>query len=357
MFESDSTYPAPTFIKGRGKTEEWPNITGVNSMQIGYNDVYLQPKPNTRFNSRQAVNPSNQLGPYSLDYSVISAPMESVTGPNLVRAMAEAGMIGALYPFKDEEIDELCRIADQNNRANVPCIYTQRLNAPDANMQKLFDAGAQVILLDTAHGGMQQLLKKAEVAKTIGFDTVIAGNITTYEQARWYVKEGTVDIARCFVGPGRKCRTKYVTGVGTAGEISTIFDMRGIPSAHLKDGYLKIIADGGIDESGDIAKALAAGADYVMIGSMLAGFDESNHIRDAEGNLIHFGEASSTAMARRGAEITSWRNAEGRSDIIEEKGPIVDQLGRIQAGIRSCMSYLDAQTQREMVENAQWAMA
>lgn len=353
MSEQFIPYPPPAFNKGRGHYEHWPELTGVNSMAIGYHNTQIQPRAETRFTSRREVDPHVNLGPYQLNYGIISAPMKGVTGPDLARAMAENGMIGALYPF---EIDAVCHIAQQFTRQNLPCIYTTRLNDPLDNAKKIFDAGGRVILIDTAHGGMKSLFPKAEAMKNIGFESVIAGNITTYEQALSYAREGTIDIARGFVGPGDMCATKITTGVGTTGEIAAIFDMRGIPSPHLPDGYLKLIADGGVKNYADIAKAFAAGADYVMAGSLFAGFDESNKVYDEYGNLVLYGEASSAAMADRGTQATEWRNSEGKVKIIEPKGPIEPTLNKVKHGIRSAMSYANAGTMREFVEHTVWAM-
>ena len=353
MSEQFIPYPSPVFNKGRGQYEQWPDVSGVNAMAIGYHNTQIQPRAETRFNSRKEVNPSVNLGPYQLQYGIISAPMKGVTGVDLARAMAENGMIGALYPFP---IDTVCQIADQFTRQNLPCIYTTRLNDPVVDANKIFDAGGRVILIDTAHGGMQSVFPKAEALKKIGFESVIAGNITTYQQALSYVREGTINIARGLVGPGDMCETKITTGVGTTGEISAIFDMRGIPSPHLPDGYLKIIADGGVKNYGDIAKAFAAGADYVMAGSLFAGFDESNKIYDEDGNLILYGEASAHAMTERGTEATEWRNSEGRVKQIEHRGPIEPTLNKVKHGVRSAMSYANAGTMREFVEHTVWAM-
>lgn len=341
------------FAKGRGEYEEWPNISGTNSMAIHYDNVTIQPHPDTRFSSRSEVDTRKMLGPYELQIPVISSPMKGVSGPDMVRLLAQRGAIGALYPY---DIQQRLTLCNNFSSENIPCIYTVRLNESDDYMSQLYDAGASVILLDTAHGGMRQVLQKAERAKRIGFSAVIAGNTTNYEQAKWYAESGVVDINRGFVGPGAACETKVVTGVGTAGEISAIFDMRGIENTSLPDGYLKLIADGGIKNSGQVVKAIAAGADFVMIGTLLAGTDEAPKMYNEQGQLIFYGEASEAAMRDRGIQINANRRGEGRVFTIDEKGSANNLLDQINHGLRSAMSYSDAGTIPELQRNVIWTI-
>ncbi len=355
MSNEFSPYSPPKIAAPRGHIVEWQDLPPNVAMSIRYQSVNIQPNSQTKIEHRKDVDPSVTLGPYTLQYGVISAPMRGVTGRNLAEAMASYGMIGALYP--SEDIRETCTIADDFSNRNVPCIYTVRLNEKIDNAKMIYDAGGQVILLDTAHGGMSKVFERAEQLKKIGFASVIAGNITTFNQAADYAKAGTISIARGFVGPGNVCITKKQTGVGTAGEISSIFDMRGIPSSTLPDGYLKLIADGGIKNVGEIAKALAAGADFVMMGSLLAGYDEAPRIYNEFGNQIIYGEASARAMKHRDVVFDHSRQPEGREVEIEAKGPIIEFQNEISHGIRSAMSYVGAQNHREFVEKTVWAFA
>lgn len=332
------------FAAGRGRIEHWPEISGINPMAIHYNTVNLQPVPDSEIVSREEVDPSVDLGPYRLRYPVIGSPMTSVTGVEMAEALHNLGMIGAIYPFDD--IEEACRVcADLTNR-NINAIYSVRLRRAAQETERLEHAGAKVILLDTAHGGMQQVLTEAERAKKLGL-TTIAGNITTFDQAQWYARSGVIDIARGFVGPGKACRTKVRSGTGTTGEISAIYDMY--------NGLVKVIADGGIKESGDVPKALAAGADYVMIGSFFAGTDEApGEVHD--GKKSFYGEASARAMAERGAVINEFRGPEGDSFEVPYIGPVQGQVYKVTHAIRSAMSYAGAKDLEQLRQNSLFAV-
>jgi IMP dehydrogenase/GMP reductase len=337
------------FAAGRGKIQRWPDIQGVNPMEIGYRNVILQPRPGTTIETRREPDPSVRLGRLNLRYPVIASNMKSVVGdPRAVEAFHKVGMVAATYPYQD--VDYHARVCYDFTRRGVQAIYSVRMRHAEDDAARLIGAGASVILIDTAHGGMEQVIRRATAIKDAHSDipdlTLIAGNITTYDQAQAYAESGVIDIARVFVGPGEGCRTKMKTGVGTPGEISAIYDMH---------GWLKIIADGGIKEPGDVPKALAAGAEFVMIGSMFAGTEESGMESLANGKRAFYGEASEHAMRERGIRPDEFRGPEGAYLEIDDRGTVQDAAWEITRGLRSAMSYVGAHTMEEFRQNAVFA--
>ena len=338
------------FAAGRGQVEKWPHVTGVNPMEISYEDVLLQPLPGTEIDSRKEPDPSVQLGNYTLRYPVIASNMKSVVGdPSAVEAFHDAGMIAATHPYPD--VDYHARVCDDFTQRGVNAIYSVRLRHAESDAERLINAGAQVVLIDTAHGGMDQVIRRATAIKNAHHDvpglTLIAGNITTYDQAKAYKESGVIDIGRAFVGPGKGCRTKMKTGVGTPGEISAIYEMY---------GWLKIIADGGIKHPGDVSKALAAGAEYVMIGGMFAGTEESGMPLLPNNMRAFYGEASEHAMLERGIKPDEYRGSEGAYIEIPDNGHVQQVAWQITQGLRSAMSYLGAKNMQEFREKAVFAM-
>jgi IMP dehydrogenase len=189
---------------------------------------------------------------------------------------------------------------------------------------------------------MEKVKKTAAILKeTLGL-YVITGNIATYTQAMSYKKHG-LDFARVGVGGGSVCITREVAGVGVP-QLAAVLDT-------VASG-LFIIADGGIKGSKDVAKAIAAGANLVMVGSLFAGTAEAPKIRDEKGNLIYRGQASASYMKDNKTKVNEFRAAEGVEVTIKEKGPVSEVLHELSGGLRSSMSYAGARTIKEFQEKA-----
>lgn len=227
-----------------------------------------------------------------------------------------------------------------------------------ARTKALQEAGADVVVVDTAHGHSVMVLKAVEEIKKRWPDLeIIAGNVATGEAARDLILAG-VDGVKVGVGPGSICTTRIVTGVG----VPQITAIQNCVETCEKSG-IPIISDGGVKYSGDVLKALAAGASSVMIGSLFAGTDE------APGELVLFqgrsykvyrGMGSQSAMKEGGAERYFQMDVEEESKFVPEgiegrvphKGPLADSLYQIVGGIRSGMGYLGAATIDEVHSKA-----
>ncbi|MFN8372732.1 MAG: IMP dehydrogenase [Anaerolineae bacterium] len=224
----------------------------------------------------------------------------------------------------------------------------------------LIAAEVDVLVLDIAHGELdytQDVLRRLKIIESVN-TPIIAGNVATVEGAK-YVRDSGADGVKVGVGPGYVCETRDVAGVGVP-QITAILNAA---EAYKNDQErIPIIGDGGIRKPGDVAKAIGAGADTVMIGSLFAGTDESpGEPVDHEGILKKMvrGMASASALEKRvslGATTTSVEDyaPEGRTTFTPYKGKASKVLKRLRGGLLSGMSYSNARTISEMHANAQF---
>ncbi|KTD51762.1 inosine-5'-monophosphate dehydrogenase [Legionella quinlivanii] len=231
----------------------------------------------------------------------------------------------------------------------------------DERIEALIDAGVDVVIVDTAHGHSEGVLNRVRwIKKNFPSIQVIGGNIATADAGRDLVEAGA-DAVKVGIGPGSICTTRIVTGVGVP-QITAIANVvEGVK------GAVPVIADGGIRFSGDICKALAAGADTVMLGGMFAGTEESpGEIELYQGRTYksYRGMGSIGAMsqaqgssdryfqdASQGAEKLVPEGIEGR---VPYKGPVQTIIQQMMGGLRSCMGYTGCQTIQSLHENARF---
>jgi IMP dehydrogenase len=259
------------------------------------------------------------------------------------------GLITVKDIFKRKQYPEGNK--DQHGRLRVAAAVG---GSPEAKIRAkaLIDAGADAIVIDSAHGHSEGVLQTISLLRDAFPDVqLIAGNVATESGARELVKRG-VDAVKVGVGPGSICTTRVVTGVGVP-QITAIMDaVRGA-------GEVPVIADGGIKYTGDAVKALAAGASSVMMGSMLAGTDESpGEFILAEGRRFKSirGMGSLAAMQEGSADRYFQDKELGSSKMVPEgiegrvpyKGPVGDVLFQMVGGLRSGMGYCGVTTVDEL---------
>ncbi|QNG02074.1 IMP dehydrogenase [Streptococcus agalactiae] len=226
--------------------------------------------------------------------------------------------------------------------------------------EALFEAGADAIVIDTAHGHSAGVLRKiAEIRAHFPNRTLISGNIATAEGARALYDAG-VDVVKVGIGPGSICTTRVVAGVGVP-QITAIYDAAAVAREYGKT----IIADGGIKYSGDIVKALAAGGNAVMLGSMFAGTDEApgeTEIFQGRKFKTYRGMGSIAAM-KKGSSDRYFQGSvneanklvpEGIEGRVAYKGSVADIVFQMLGGIRSGMGYVGAANIKELHDNAQF---
>jgi IMP dehydrogenase len=228
---------------------------------------------------------------------------------------------------------------------------------PDAlqRAEALVAAGADVLVLDTAHGHSQNVLSMARELKESFDAELIVGNIATADAAEVLIEAGA-DAVKVGVGPGATCSTRVVAGVGVP-QVTAVYEI-----ARLAERYgVPVVADGGLTSSGDVAKAIAAGADSVMTGSMLAGTDEApGEVVFAQGERFkeYRGMGSLGAMKARGfskdryfqgdVEDVDKLVPEGVEGRVPYKGPVQNVLDQLVGGLRQAMGYCGAATIEEM---------
>ncbi|MDX2164223.1 MAG: IMP dehydrogenase [Gammaproteobacteria bacterium] len=230
----------------------------------------------------------------------------------------------------------------------------------DERIKALVDAGVDVLVVDTAHGHAQSVLDRVKwIKKYFSGIEVVAGNIATADAAAALIKAGA-DALKVGVGPGSICTTRIISGVGVP-QVTAIQNVY----AMAKKKHIPVISDGGIRFSGDICKALAAGASCVMIGSLFAGTEESpGEIELYQGRTYksYRGMGSLAAMAQ-GSSERYFQDLQSNADKLVPEGiegrvPYKGNLGNVifqlMGGVRSGMGYLGAKTILELQQKAEW---
>ncbi len=223
-----------------------------------------------------------------------------------------------------------------------------------ARAEALFDAGCDVLVVDTAHGHSSRVIDALKrIRRLSNYTQIVAGNVATAEGARALIEAGA-DAVKVGIGPGSICTTRIVAGVGVP-QLTAIFDC----VAECRKSGVPVIADGGIKFSGDLAKAIAAGADCAMLGSLFAGTDESpGEVFLYQGRTYksYRGMGSVGAMARGSAdryfqqEVSSTLKLvpEGVEGRVAHKGPVANIVHQLVGGLRAAMGYTGSLTIAEM---------
>jgi IMP dehydrogenase len=226
--------------------------------------------------------------------------------------------------------------------------------------QMLVDAGVDLVVVDTAHGHSERVLEAvARVKRISNAVQVIAGNVATGEGAKALIDAGA-DAIKVGIGPGSICTTRMVAGVGVP-QLSAIIDAANVA----RKADVPVIADGGIKYSGDFAKAIAAGASVAMVGSLLAGTDETPgevYLYQGRSYKAYRGMGSVGAMARGSADRYFQADIKDQMKLVPEgvegqvayKGPVGAVLHQLAGGLRASMGYVGARTIEEFQEKAQF---
>ena len=312
---------------------------------LTFDDVTLAPKYSEILPSETdtSINLTKNL---RLKIPLLSSAMDTVTESKMAIAIAKAGGIGVIHRNLDVkvQVSEIKKVKKQKLLvgAAVGAGPNEFLRA-----KSILKEGIDLIVVDTAHGHTKKVaeiikfIKKMKNKKT----ALCAGNIATPEAAKFLIKLG-VDIIKIGIGPGSICTTRLVAGIGVP-QLSAILSVRN----GLKNKNIKIIADGGIKYSGDLAKAFAAGADAIMIGSLFAGTDETpGKLIKKNGKLFKSfrGMGSVGAMNKGSADRyfqikqkdTSKYVPEGVEGFVKYKGNVGSIIFKLIGGLRSSMGYL-----------------
>jgi IMP dehydrogenase/GMP reductase len=340
-----------------------------------FDDVLLVPR-RTRATTRKSVNVATQLTPrIRLAVPIVSANTPWCTEAKMAAGMAALGGIGFIHRMTSSDLQ-----AEEVRKTKSICVDKTALPMATVDSrgrfrvgaaigvkadflhraERLAEAGADVLVLDVAHGHADYVLDAVAKLKTAFPDVdLIAGNVATAEGTADLISAGAQAI-KVGIGPGSVCTTRIVTGAGVP-QLTAILDCADEAQRH----RIPVIADGGIRSSGDIAKALAAGASTVMLGKMLAGTDESAAILIEDNGRRH---KITNGFVTLGVGLTLKRLEggvitedefkqyvpEGVEATFDYAGPLRDLIAQLVGGLRSGLSYCGSMSIPELWEKAKF---
>ena len=331
---------------------------------LTFDDVLLLPGY-TDF-KRVDVDLTTRLHPtITLKLPVISSPMDTVTEEAMARALGKAGGLGIIH--RNLTIGAQSAMVEKVKKEGFLVGGAVGVgNDFEERAKALVNAQADVLVVDSGHGNTKFVIDAVTfVKKKYPHAVVMAGNVATADGAKRLTAAGA-DILRVGMGPGSICTTRVITGMGVPQLTAIAEATRAVKVLRLRSGQatqVKIVADGGIRQIGDMAKALAAGAHAVMLGSLLAGFDESpGDVIERSGKKYkaYRGMGSIAAMQKGSAERyvqsreTSGRKliAEGVEGLVANKGAVADYLDQVAGSLKSSFYYIGGRTLNDFQKKA-----
>jgi GMP reductase len=324
-----------------------------SDLKLDFKDVLIRPKRST-LRSRNDVDVRRTFrflhsGKEWTGFPLIAANMDVTGSMNMARALSRFGAMTALH--KHYPAEALIDFFRSDETENV--FYS--LGTAEADREKLDHVKRHApigrICLDVANGYTENFLHVVGRIRRENPDAIImAGNVVTGDMTEALLLEGT-DIVKVGIGPGSVCTTRKMTGVGYP-QLSAILECA--DAAHGLKG--QVCADGGCTVPGDISKAYGAGADFVMLGGMLAGHDECEgeiryEERDGERvpvSMVFYGMSSDTAMKKYAGGVAHYRASEGKTVEVTYRGPVEGTMQEIMGGVRSMMTYIGATRLKEV---------
>jgi GMP reductase len=313
----------------------------LDDVKLDFSDVLLLPK-RSPYSSRSEVSLERTVrfkySPYSWTGVPIMVSNMDTTGTiEMATELQKHKVITCLHKYYKSD-DLMKANLDKDYYAVSTGIGENDLMNLDDIMKNV---DPKFICVDVANGYMSKFIEKCrEIRDKYPEKIIIAGNVCTSEGVLELVMNGKVDIVKVGIGSGSCCTTRKQTGIGMP-QLSSVIECA--DTAHGLDAH--IISDGGLQVVGDFAKAYGAGADFVMSGSMFAGYAESGgELIEENGKQykIFYGMSSSTAMHKYSGGVAKYRSSEGKTVKLEYRGPVEDTILDIQGGIRSTMTYIGA---------------
>jgi IMP dehydrogenase len=324
-----------------------------------FDDVLIEPVfSNVR--SRKDVDVSTDFLGLKLSLPVINSNMDTVSSPALCKALAEYGTIGTLHRFWsiEENVKAFVGSLSAEGKGVGPIVSIGIGDVEFERAKALYNVGASRFMLDVAHAANIAAVEMYnKLAKEFPLCYFIVGDFGTGEEIWQFHKRVNKSpyAIKVGIGIGSVCHTKLVTGVGNT-SISCLLDCA--EELNNWDTDVKLVLDGGVKHYGDIAKALVAGADIVISGSMFAGCDEApgevcSKMLCNGNHKVYRGSASQASYEVQGKEA-SWRAPEGTSIQVDCKGPALNILNNINGGLRSSCSYVNAFNLTELKANGRF---
>jgi GMP reductase len=332
-----------------------------NDPKLDFRDVLIRPKRST-LGSRSHVDVNRTFhfphtGKDWTGFPLIAANMDVVGTMAMARALLKHGAMVALH--KHYGVDELAAFFREPEAANA--FYSLGTTEADHDKLKAVHARSPItkICLDVANGYTEKFVDTVKATRAAFPDAAImAGNVVTGDMTEALLLAGA-DIVKVGIGPGSVCTTRKMTGVGYP-QLSAIIECA--DAAHGLKG--QVCGDGGCTVPGDLAKAYGAGADFVMLGGMLAGHDEcEGEIRYEEHGgeripvaMTFYGMSSDTAMKRYSGGVAKYRASEGKTVEVPYRGPVEGTMQELMGGVRSAMTYIGAVRLKEVAKRTTFIM-
>ncbi|CAB4067564.1 E1.7.1.7 [Lepeophtheirus salmonis] len=328
-----------------------------SEVALDFKDVLFVPKRNT-LKSRADVDLNRTItfrnsGRTYEGVPIIASNMDTVGTFEMAAALAKKGCFTCLHKYCSlEEWQQFAK--DFPDAVKYAAVSSGTAERDFERLCEVLNNISELsfICLDVANGYSEHFVDYVErVRKAYPTHTIMAGNVVTGEMVEALILKGA-DIIKVGIGPGSVCTTRKKTGVGYP-QFSAVIECA--DSAHGLGGH--IISDGGCTCPGDVAKALGAGADFVMLGGMLAGHDESGgEVIEENGKKmkLFYGMSSSTAMQKHQGGVAEYRASEGKTVKVAYKGPIETTINDILGGIRSTCTYVGAAKLKELPKRARF---
>jgi GMP reductase len=314
-------------------------------IKLDFKDVLIRPKRST-LASRKEVELKRTYrfkhsGTEWTGVPIMASNMDGVGTLKMTQVLAKHNLFTCLVKSYDEDdVLDLVNSADTNYFA----VSTGTGDHDFQKLQRILNSASEVdfICIDVANGYSERFGDYvARVRAAYPTATIIAGNVVTADMTQELILRGA-DIVKVGIGPGSVCTTRLQTGVGYP-QLSAIIECA--DAAHGLGAH--IIADGGCVCPGDVAKAFGAGADFVMLGGMLAGHDEGGgEVKD--GKVTFYGMSSDTAMNKHHGGVANYRSSEGRTVSVPYKGAVQNTLLDLLGGLRSTCTYVGAPSLKQL---------
>ena len=316
-------------------------------LKLDFSDVLIRPKRSTL----ESRNDVDLLREFKFPHSnqvwkgipIIASNMDTVGTVEMYHSLRKYNMLTCFHKFLD--IDDYPNNEDNN--------YIISIGIRDEDFTKLSNlynkspSSCKIICVDIANGYIKKLVEFCQrIRKLIPHCILIAGNVVSREMVEELILNGKVDIVKVGIGSGSVCTTRIQTGVGMP-QLSAIIECS--DAAHGCNGH--IISDGGITCPGDASKAFGAGADFVMLGSMLSGHKESGGELINENGIdykVFYGMSSDTAMNKHYGGVNKYRSSEGKTVKVLFKGPVENTINDLLGGIRSTCTYVNAKKLKDL---------
>ncbi len=320
----------------------------IQDTKLDFSDVLIQPK-NTSLRSRSEVSLERE---FNFKHSeqiwkgvpLIASNMDTVGTVEMYHSLKNHNMLTCFHKFLGEYPE------NERNKYIVSIGIRDKDFQKLESLYKISPEKCNLVCVDVANGYMDSLLVFCQrVRELIPHCILIAGNVVTGDRTKELILEGKVDIVKVGIGNGSVCTTRLQTGCGMP-QLSALLECGA--SAHEVGGH--ILCDGGITCPGDAGKAFGAGSDFVMMGSMLAGHEESGGDLIKENDKLYkifYGMSSTEAMNKHYGGVNEYRSSEGKCVKIEYKGPVENTIKNLLGGLRSTCTYVNAKDIKDLHHN------